>query len=447
MRVIIASQQVINSKSRITSLTFIKKQDVVRSIDRSNYSIFAFNVFDIFNYFVILNKFRINSNKQINSFSIRFVNRSFINNNISIKMLKDWIAFVELILNSFIFNETNKHKMLCLFYRYRHFNDIDLTNLSCIDLFIHKVRIKFDIKSINIIIQKRWSIHIEWWLRKIITNDMKKKFYELIESTNDRLSRWNVKAVIMNKIENSTSENKFRMIFDYSRVNEKLSNSYLELFSKIHDNLSNSRHRYLFATNLKHVYFTISFHFDDKHYFFFTIFDIDQMQSTRMQQNSQSIDFIMIELTYRVFDALSFFIKKFLLLHSNDSISLSMLTFYMNDFFDDFANFDEQYDFFKKHFLSRIKWARLRLLFKKLRLFAEKIRALSVTHFVNDYVRILKERIIKIICWLVFSNQSDVRDFLNIVNIIKLWIKNFAKLIKSFTRFIDKIEWRWQQSK
>ena len=159
----------------------------------------------------------------------------------------------------------------------------------------------------------------------------------------------------MNKIENSTSENKFRMIFDYSRVNEKLSNSYLELFSKIHDNLSNSRHRYLFATNLKHVYFTISFHFDDKHYFFFTIFDIDQMQSTRMQQNSQSIDFIMIELTYRVFDALSFFIKKFLLLHSNDSISLSMLTFYMNDFFDDFANFDEQYDFFKKHFLSRIK--------------------------------------------------------------------------------------------
>ena len=89
MRVIIASQQVINSKSRITSLTFIKKQDVVRSIDRSNYSIFAFNVFDIFNYFVILNKFRINSNKQINSFSIRFVNRSFINNNISIKMLKD----------------------------------------------------------------------------------------------------------------------------------------------------------------------------------------------------------------------------------------------------------------------------------------------------------------------------------------------------------------------
>ena len=159
----------------------------------------------------------------------------------------------------------------------------------------------------------------------------------------------------MNKIENSTSKNEFRVIFDYSRVNEKLSNSHFELFSKIHDNLSNSRHRCLFATDLKHVYLTISLHSDDRHYFFFTIFDIDQMQSTRMQQDSQSVDFTMIELTYRVFDALSFFIKKFSLLHSNDSASLSMLTFYMNDFFENFANFDEQYDFLKEHFLFRIE--------------------------------------------------------------------------------------------
>ena len=275
MRVIIASQQVINSKSRITSLTLIKKQNVARSIDRSNYSIFAFNVSDISSYSVTLNRFRMNSNRQINSFSTRLVNRSFINNSISTKMLKDWTAFVELILNSLIFNEANKHKMLCLFHRYRHLNDIDLTNLSCTNLFIHKVRIKFDTKSTNIIIQKRWSTHIEWWLRKIITNDMKERIYELIESTNNFLSRWNVRIVIMNKIENSTSEHESRVIFDYSRVNEKLSDSHLELFNKIHDNLSNSRHRCLFATNLKHVYFTISFHFDDKHYFFFTIFDID----------------------------------------------------------------------------------------------------------------------------------------------------------------------------
>ena len=89
MRVVIASQQVISSKSRITSLALIKKQDVARSIDRSDYSIFAFNVFDTSSYFVTLNKFRMNSSKQINSFSIRFVSRSFINSSISTKMLKN----------------------------------------------------------------------------------------------------------------------------------------------------------------------------------------------------------------------------------------------------------------------------------------------------------------------------------------------------------------------
>ena len=387
-----------------------------------------------------------NSSRQINSFSVRLINRSFIDSSISKNVLEKWAVSVELVLNFLIFIEANRHKMLCLFYHYRHFNDTDLTNLSCIDLLIHRIRIKPDIKSTSIIIQKRWSIHIEWWLRKIIIDDMKNEIYELIESTNDRLSRWNVKAVVVNKVENFTSDDEFRVTFDYSRMNEKLSDSHLELSSKIHDNLSNSRHRCLFAANLKHVYFIISFHSDDKHYFVFTIFDIDQIQFIRMQQNSQSADFIMTELTYRDFDSLFFFIKKFSLLHSNDSASLSMFTFYMNDFFDDFVNFEKQYVFLKEHFLSRIEWARLLLSFKKLQLFAEEIRALSVIHFVDDFVRILKERIVKIVRWSMLKNQFDVRDFLDIVNIIRRWVKNFTELIKSLTRLIDKVEWRWQKS-
>ena len=387
-----------------------------------------------------------NSNRQINPFPVRLISRSFINSNISKNVLKEWTAFVELVLGSLIFIETNRHKMLCLFYHYRHFNDIDLTNLSCIDLLIHKIRIKSDTKSANIITQKRWSVHIEWWLRKIITDGMKNEIYEFIESANGRLSRWNVKIVVMNKIENSTSKNESKVTFDYSRVNEKLSNSHFELSSKVHDNLSDSRHRCLFAANLKHAYLTISFHSDDKHYFVFTIFDIDQIQFIRMQQNSQSADFTMTELTYRDFDSLFFLIKKLSLLHSNDSASLSMLTFYMNDFFDEFASFEKQYVFLKKHFLSRVEWTRLLLSFKKLQLFVEKIRTLNVIHSVDDFVRILKKRIVKIVRWSVSKNQFDVRDFLNIVNIIKRWIKNFTELTRSFTRLTDKVEWRWQES-
>ena len=87
----------------------------------------------------------------------------------------------------------------------------------------------------------------------------------------------------MNKMKNLKSKNESRVIFDYFRIHEDLSKIHLKLFSKIHDNLSNSRHECLFVVDLKHAYLIISLHSNDKHYFAFTISNIDQMQSTRIQ--------------------------------------------------------------------------------------------------------------------------------------------------------------------
>ena len=67
------------------------------------------------------------------------------------------------------------------------------------------------------------------------------------------------------------------MIFDYSYIIELLSNAHLKLFSKVYDYLFNSRYKCLFSTDLKHVYFTISLYSNNKHYFAFTIFDINQI--------------------------------------------------------------------------------------------------------------------------------------------------------------------------
>ncbi len=52
-------------------------------------------------------------------------------------------------LDSLISFKEIKHKILCLFYHYRHLNDIDLTNVSLIDLITHRVTLKFDTKSAN----------------------------------------------------------------------------------------------------------------------------------------------------------------------------------------------------------------------------------------------------------------------------------------------------------
>ena len=86
----------------------------------------------------------------------------------------------------------------------------------------------------------------------------------------------------MNKMKNSDLDDEFRLIFDYFKINEKLSEIYLKISFKIHDILFNSIHDCLFSIDLKHVYFIINLHENDRHFFAFTIFDMKQLQPTRM---------------------------------------------------------------------------------------------------------------------------------------------------------------------
>ncbi len=75
------------------------------------------------------------------------------------------------------------------------------------------------------------------------------------------------------------------------------------------------------------------------------ISDIDQLQSTCMQQSLQSAEFTLIKLMYQAFEALSSSYKESSLLHFNNLEKLSVMIFYMNDFFDDFRSFKKQYNF------------------------------------------------------------------------------------------------------
>ena len=373
----------------------------------------------------------------------RLVTRPSVPNESS-DVLEEWASSVGLMLGPLVPTPEARRKVLSLFYYYRHLNGTDLKDLPCTDLITHRVRIKPGTKPASNPIQKRWPAHTEWWLRKIIGDGLDGGVYELTEPANGRLSQWNARAVIVDKVENPTPEDEPRVTFDYSRVHEELPGSHLELSSKVHDNLSDPRHQCLFAADLKHAYLTIPLHPDDRHYFAFTISGIGQVQPTRMQQGSKSAGFTMTELVYRAFGALPPPIGEPSLLHSSDPANLPILTFYMDDFFGGFRSFDEQYEFLREHFLPRVEWARLRLSFKKLRLFESQIRALGVIHAVGGHVRILEERIEKIARWPEPLNQSAVRGFLGAVGITRRWIKNFAELSRPLTRLTGKVDWRWE---
>jgi len=101
--------------------------------------------------------------------------------------------------------------------------------------------------------------------------------YELIEPANGRLSLWNVRAVIVDKVENPTPSNEPRMTFDYSRIYEDFLGAFMELLFKVYDHLSNPYHGCLFSADLKYVYLTVPIHPDDRYCFAFTISGIGQL--------------------------------------------------------------------------------------------------------------------------------------------------------------------------
>ena len=104
----------------------------------------------------------------------------------------------------------------------------------------------------------------------------------------------------------------------------------------------------------------------------------------------------MTKLIYRAFEFISFLNSKFFLLHFDDFNTFFSLIFYMNDFFEKFKNFENQFRFLRDHFLSRIEWTRLKLSFRKLKLFINQIKTLNVIYVIDEHVYILKNRIIKI---------------------------------------------------
>ncbi len=363
--------------------------------------------------------------------------------------LEAWVSLLELepVLGPLITTAEQRLRVLNLLYQYKHLNRENLRDLPCTDLITHRVRIAPGTRPASAKSQKRWPTHTEWWLRKLVQDGIEGGVYELTEPANGRLSEWNARAVMVDKVDDPKPIDEPRMTFDYSRVTELLPGSHLELSSKVHDHLSNPRHGCLFSADLKHAYLTIPLHPDDRHYFAFTISGIGQIQPTRMQQGSQSAGFTMTELVYRAFGAIPAPLPEPSLLHSSDPEIPPPITFYMDDFFGGFKDFEDQFAFLRNHFFPRIEWARLLLSFRKLRLFAASIKALGVTHRIGGHVHILEERVAKIARWPVPSDQTEVRGFLGTVGITRRWVKNFAEIARPLSRLTSKnILWKWTQA-
>ena len=379
------------------------------------------------------------------AFSFRRIVRNALNSYSHAEDLKTWANQINLKLRSLISFMKARIEILKLLWQYRHLNNEDFSDLFSTDLIIHRVQLQSRTKSSSKS-QRKMTAHKKWWFKKLIQEDLENDVYEYCETVNERFSSWNAQAIMMNKSNDSKSTDEMRMTFDYSRIDEIMSETYIELSLKMHDHLSDSKHEMLMSADMKHAYFIINLHFDDRHIFAFIISEIDQLQFIRMQQEFMSAKFILIEMIYKALDFISFSNFESFLLHFSDSSILSSLSTYMNDIFEEFRIFENMFSFLRDHFFSRIEWIRLKLFFKKLKLFMNQIKTLNVVHVVEDRVFIVSERIKKIAKWSTSINFIEVKTFLEVVDITKRWMKNFTEIAKSLSRLTEKTDWKWAAS-
>lgn len=168
-----------------------------------------------------------------------------------------------------------------LLYTYRDLNAIDLKDILPTDLYIHRIRLKPGIEPYRIKKRIRYSPQQQWWLNKIITEGQACGMYEYTHSANGKLSDWSAQPLVVPKpgVEYPTNLPKDdpgperRIVFDYSNVKEVMPGNYCALASDVHEYLSHPSHMVFHQLDLKHAYWGMPLHPDDRHIFAFSVGD------------------------------------------------------------------------------------------------------------------------------------------------------------------------------
>ena len=214
---------------------------------------------------------------------------------------------------------------------------------------------------------------------------------------------------------------------------------------KIHDYLSDSRHKTFFQMNIKYDYFSVVLHLNNCYLFAFSISEIRQLQLTQMSQKSQSADFTMSEFMNITLESISEPQSKSFLMHKKLT-ELTSIAFYMNDLFSDHSDFELQFAFLQDQFFLWIEWVKLTLSFRKFWLFVNHIKVLRVEHYVSEKLHVLSVWVEIIVKWLKLINVKNVWGFLKVIDIICQWVKNFAEIVRPLNWLTESVLWRWTQS-
>lgn len=89
-----------------------------------------------------------------------------------------------------------------------------------------------------------------------------------------------------------------RLVFDYHWVYEDQPGNWMHNQEAVYDFLSNPSHKLYFQFDIKHAYWSVPIHPNDRYLLAFSVLGIGQFQPTRMPQGERSASFTITELMH-----------------------------------------------------------------------------------------------------------------------------------------------------
>ncbi len=247
-----------------------------------------------------------------------------------------WVKKKRVTLGKTILNDKAKFDLLKLLWVYQDVEAITLKDIPLTDLITHRIQLKEGTKIHKVKYQKL-SHDLEWWLRRIIEEGMDARMYERTVTANGRPSKWNANLVLMYK----PSQVQSRLTFNYHFIYADIPARQIEAATNVHNLLSIPSHQCLFSTDIKHRYWVVNVHPNDRHYLTFHIPGIRQIQPTCMPQEARTSIFTFNKFINIVLGSIPAPQPESLLLHGKSAQDPVSLVSYMDDIFEAFKTYHE----------------------------------------------------------------------------------------------------------
>lgn len=118
-----------------------------------------------------------------------------------------------------------------------------------------------------------------------------------------------------------------------------------------------------------------------------------------MPQGAKTLFFTFGELINIVLGPIPSSQLKSLLFYRKIAKNTALFAFYIDDIFEAFKTYQEQYIFLRNHFFHCIVWSKSKLAFSKLKIKMTKIFALEKEHEIGGRIRLKSDKIEEILTW------------------------------------------------